>query len=161
MTLRIDVNDLDEDRLANEAMRAGVYDAFIDPIIDAADNFQKESPVGATGDLKRAWDVSHPGVSNVTFEVEAEITNDAPAALFRIAGRGPGKLPPFIPIYRWAVSQGIPEKTHAIRRTIAKKGTRRWQRGKNWVGVRNDGTVIPGGKTDRLEQEIINRLKRL
>jgi hypothetical protein len=121
---------------------------------------QKNSPRGATGLLKSGWDIEAPRKETCSLQINAKITNDAPNALYRIAGRGPGKLPPYQPIYQWASAKGFPEKAQAIRRNIAKHGTLRWRQKDNWVGINNDGSIIPGGRLWTLIQELKDNLNR-
>lgn len=141
----------DLEDIAREVMPE-LSDRFLDHWLDAVDEFQRNTPVGATGDLKRGWDIEDDLIDPFTYRVG--ISNNAPSALYRIAGRGPGRMPPHQPIYRWAASKGIEDKTYAIRRAIALKGTRRWIEKKNWVGINNDGSFIEGGRLLQIIEQI-------
>ena len=143
---------VDPNLLAEEAMDSGIRDTFVNGWIDAVDEFQQNTPVGATGDLKRGWDIQDKSLASNVHQVT--ISNVADNALYRIAGRGPGRMPPHEPIYRWAVKKGIEDKTYVIRRAIARKGTRRWIEKKNWVGINNDGSFISNGRLLQIVEEI-------
>ena len=56
--------------------------------------------------------------------------NDVEAEVILERGRKPGKLPPANAFKRWLNLAGIPaDKSYIIRRAIARRGTKQWQRG--------------------------------
>ena len=69
---------VNEDQLSSEVMDA-ISDVFVDRWIDAVDEFQQNTPVGATGDLIRGWDISDRRLSPKKHQVE--ISNNADKAL--------------------------------------------------------------------------------
>jgi hypothetical protein len=144
--------------LANAVMRKGLYDAYVDKLLDAVEEFQNNSPRGATGDLAAEWDLQAPRKEACSFQINARIINNAPNSLFRIAGRVPGKLPPIEAIAPWAKMHGL--NPFMVARGIAKRGTQRWRERENWVGIWTDGSLIPGGRLEQLQQEIISELGR-
>lgn len=142
--------------------RKKVNEIFNKHALDAADELQRLSPVGATGDLKRGWDVIPARRSPIGFEVTVPIVNNAPNALNRIVGRGPGKFPPEAPIAAWVDAKGIDKKAiFPIRRAIATKGTKRWRDGKNFAGLDRDGKPLPGSPIKRAEAKIAAELQNL
>ncbi len=147
---------INKDQLASEVMDE-ISEVFVDGWIDATDEFQRNTPVGATGNLIRGWDISDRRLSPNQHQVI--ISNNADNALYRIAGRGPGKMPRHKPIYRWAASKGIEDRTYAIRRSIALKGTKRWIEKKNWVGINNDGSIMNNGRIIEVVKNIQQELK--
>ncbi len=149
---------INEDELASEVLDE-LEPIFVDRWLDAVDEFQQNTPVGATGDLKRGWDISDRRLS--PYQHEVTISNNTDKALYRIAGRGPGKMPPHEPIYEWAVSKGIEDKTYAIRKAIALNGTRRWVEKKNWVGINNDGSIMDNGRIMEVVKQIEQELEQL
>jgi hypothetical protein len=147
--------------IASEVMKRGLYDAYIDALLDLADEFQQNSPVGATKELKGSWDVTRPKKQAVTFQIDASITNNSERAGNRIAGRSPGAAPPIEPLTDWVIAKGIatePKRARSISFAIAKKiareGTERHQEGNNWVGISSDGQRISGGRLEIAEREI-------
>lgn len=162
LRLRVSVN---EGLIAKQVMKQGLYDAFVGGMLDAAQEFQEGSPVGATGDLKAGWDISSPRKESVTFDINASIVNYSQAAKNRIAGRAPGTPPPVSPLVDWVIAKGLasnPKKAlgiaFAIRNKIAKQGTDRHIAQNNWVGIRSDGSRIPGGRLEQVEAAIAKRL---
>ena len=151
--------------LASEVMRKGVYDAYTDALLDAADEFQKGSPVGATKQLKSSWQVQNsPRQVAFGFEVTSNIINTSEAARNRIAGRPPGTPPPVQPLVDWVEAKGIAVGSSArsiafaIRAKIAREGTERYKAGNNWVGINNKGDRIPGGRLEQIEREIADKI---
>lgn len=155
--------------LADAILKSKVYDTYTDALLDAAQEFQENSPVGSTGDLKAGWSVQNsPKKLAFGFEIRSNITNNSSAAINRIAGRAPGSPPPVQPLVDWTIAKGLatnPKKAlgiaFAIRNKIAKKGTDRYINKDNWVGINPDGSRIPGGRLDMLESAIRLRLTSL
>ncbi len=151
--------------IASEVMKRKLYDVYIDALLDAADEFQQNSPVGATGELKSSWDVTRPKKQAVTFQIDASITNTSERAGNRIAGRAPGAAPPIEPLQDWVIAKGIatePKRARAISfaiaRKIAREGTQRHKAGDNWVGIRSDGTRIDNGRLEQIEKAIADKI---
>ena len=149
--------DFIQEVFANPVLRQANEDA----LLLEAEYLQANTPIGATGELKASWDVLPPTKSAVGLSLESAIVNEAENALFRGAGRGPGKSPPIEPIRRWAALRlGDPALAYAVARKIAREGTNRWQSGTNWIGLRNDGSVIPGGRVDTMQMRIENFIQQ-
>lgn len=153
--------------LASEVMRKGVYDVYTDALLDAAAEFQANSPVGSTRALKESWDVQNsPKKEAVTFTVKSNIINTSDRAVNRIAGRPPGTPPPVEPLVDWVMAKGLASEAKkargiafAIRNKIAKQGTERYKDGDNWVGIDHKGDRISGGRLEQIEQDIAQKLK--
>lgn len=170
LKLKIVIN---EGAIASQVMRQSLYDTYVDGLLDIANEFQQNSPVGASSKLKSEWNVTRPKKEAVTFNIKASITNNSTAAGNRIAGRGPGALPPIgnlsdpeSGLLPWVVSKGLATNrakalgiAFAIRNKIAKEGTERYKRRNNWVGIRSDGSRIPGGRIEQAEKELAARIK--
>lgn len=125
--------------------------------LDQAQEFQEESPVGATGDLRRGWDVipSHK-LPNFGSYLSFGIVNRADRSINRIGGREPGAMPPIEPIKAWAAAVlGDPDAAFPVAKKIARKGTNRYIAGDNWVGIDYRGEPIPGGKVDRYRDRLL------
>ena len=151
--------------LASEVMRKGVYDVYTDALLDAADEFQKGSPIGATKQLKSSWDVQNsPRQVAFGFEVRSNIVNTSEAAKNRIAGRPPGTPPKIQPLVDWVEAKGIATGSSArsiafaIRTKIQNEGTERYKAGNNWVGINHKGDRIPGGRLEQIEREIADKI---
>lgn len=124
-------------------------------LVGISDRLGEEYQMALENALQRAvWDLeanSPRGVSSTglaeswRYEIDGSglyltgrILNDAPNSLFRMIGRGPGRMPPYwegTSIERWATSVGMP--AYALAKQIAEKGTARWRRGSNILGWRN------------------------
>lgn len=142
--------------------RKQVNEIFNKHMLDAADQLQKMSPVGATGQLKRGWDVIPARRISSSYETQVTITNSAPAAVNRIAGRAPGKFPPDAPVRAWVKAKGIDEKkTFVIRRAIARRGTKRWRDRQNFAGFDTKGNPLPGSPVKVAEAKIQAELDAL
>jgi hypothetical protein len=154
-------NKLSQD-LANALIDNREFRRRVDDFaLDEADWMQQNSPVGATGGLKEGWDViparrQAPTVATMQFS----IINTADKSNYRIAGRGPGKLPEIEPIEAWAlVVLGDIGAAWGVAKGIAARGTKRWQDKTNWVGIDNQGNVIPDGRIDTLSDRMNEYLK--
>lgn len=137
-----------------KVFRARIQDVLDDEALNLAERLQQESPVGASKGLRDGWDVQPSRLS-------VKVTNSSPAALFRIRGRGPGKFPPFgpnSPLAKWAAIYGIPP--FLVARKIARKGTKRWQDGKNFAGIDNAGNPVRGGLIDEATKRIADRIRK-
>jgi hypothetical protein len=132
--------------------------AFESAILDIADEYQQNSPVGASGLLKSSWDVDVT-VSDTGFT--GIITNTAPASRYRGLGRGAGRFPPLQPLVEWVQAKGIAtEEKQAKRvafligRKISREGTNRYKFNQNPFYLDRNGS-----KTVELQTKFINRLK--
>ncbi len=171
LRMRVTVNP---GRLASQVMKKGLYDAYIDSLLEVTQEFQEKSPIGASRQLIEGWDITSPRKESVTFDINASIVNTAPNARNRIGGR-PGGTPPPIGevggkegLLPWVMAKGIatnPKKARgiafAIRRKIMNEGTERFKAKDNWVGIDHRGKRIPGGRLERAEKEIADKLKKL
>lgn len=159
----------------NQIAKSGFYDAFTDELLDLAQEFQENSPIGATEQLISGWDVqSTPRKIPYGFEVRSNITNNSDRAENRIAGREPGGMPPIgnlenpeSGILPWVVAKGIetnPKKArsvaYAIAMSIKERGTQRYRDQDNWVGIDHHGKRIPGGRLEQAELAIADKLTR-
>lgn len=157
----------DPKRLGDDLM-AELRDAFDEELINIADELQQASPEAASGSLKAGWDVTASARRRNLIEIQGSITNSAEAALFRIVGRGPGKLPPPQPIEDWVevkLNISDPKQRRGvaflIRRKIGQQGTEAYRARDNFAGLRVDGSFIPGGILDQGEQRIRARLQAI
>lgn len=152
--------------LAQEAMRQGLYDAYVDELLDAADLFQQESYVGVTKELKSGWDVIAPRRESVSFQVNASIINTSDRATNRVAGRGPGKMSPVNKLKEWVQFKGIASGKQAlgvafaIAKTHAKKGSVRFRTQENFLDLNPDGTVKPSGRIEQMQATIEQNLAK-
>ncbi|ELS01164.1 hypothetical protein Xen7305DRAFT_00008660 [Xenococcus sp. PCC 7305] len=152
--------------LADQAMKQGLYDAYVDELLDVADEWQQESYVGATKDLKGGWDVIAPRRGSSTFAINAVIINTSDRAINRVAGRGPGATPPIAPLEDWVKAKGIASGKRAlgvaiaISKTIAKRGTRRYQNQENFLDLNLDGTPKPGARIEQAQKTITQNLSK-
>ena len=145
------------DEVANQARSI-----FVDEMLTAAEELQRLSPVGATGDLQRGWDVTQPRRSPVSFEIAGSVANAAPNALNRIVGRGPGTPPPIAPLKAWVAAKGLPAGVaYAVAKKIAKEGTDRWRSQSNFAGLTRLGKVTADSPIYAAQQRIAERIKRL
>lgn len=138
-----------------------------DEILNLADELQRNSPVGATGDLKRGWDVIVSKRRVNSLQIRGSVVNRADNAIFRVVGRGPGKQPPIEPIGRWVqVVLGVQGNqargvAFVIARKIAQQGTDRWKTQENILGKNRDGTYQQNSPINRAKRRIIERLNQL
>ncbi|MEN9566226.1 MAG: hypothetical protein RLZZ69_1422 [Cyanobacteriota bacterium] len=152
--------------LADQVVKSGLYERYSDALLDIAEEFQVNSPVGATRQLKSSWDVQNsPKAVAWGFEVRSNIINTSDRALNRIAGRPSGTPPPVEPLINWVKAKGIESDTKkakgvafAIAKKIAKKGTDRHVAKKNWVGIDDKGNRISGGRLEELEEALAAKL---
>ena len=152
--------------LADQVMKSSLYDAYTDALLDLAQEFQDNSPIGASRMLVEGWDVQNsPKRVAWGFEVKSNITNSAGNARNRIGGRPGGTPPPIQPLTDWVMAKGIaanPNKARgiafAIRRKIANEGTERFKAKDNWVGIDHLGKRIPGGRLEEAEKAIAQKL---
>ncbi len=166
--LRLKVN-VNPGYIADRILKSKVYDTYTDCLLELAQEFQENSPVGASGQLKASWDVQNtPKRVAWGFEVKSNIVNTSERAINRIGGRAPGAPPPVTPLQEWVIAKGIesnPKKARgiafAIRRKIMNEGTERYKKRENWVGIDNKGKRIPGGRLEQAEKEIAARLDML
>lgn len=128
-------------RLANLGDELGSQIRAIsnDWALDLAQELQEKSPRGATLDLASGWDVIPAARRRNTLDVRISIVNSEETAVFRVAGRGPGRPPPIEPIRQWAAIKGL--NPFAVARKIANEGTERFKTGENFMGLNQDGTL--------------------
>lgn len=147
--------------------RKQVNEIFNKHSLDAVDELQRNSPVGATGELKSGWDIIPARRRSSSFEVAINISNTAPNAINRIVGRGPGKFPPEAPVLAWVQKVIKPEARKAkgiafvIRRKIAREGTKRWKAKQNFAGLDLKGRPLPGSPIAKAEARIAAELNQL
>lgn len=140
-----------------------IYD---DEALDLADELQRESPVGATGELRAGWDVI-PARRQIG-SIRSSVVNTSDNAFFRIVGRGPGKMPPVEPIDDWvrAKAPGLSDserrsRVFLVRRKISLKGTERWREQDNVLGLKRGQTPDQSPKVQETRQKIIDRVNQI
>ena len=143
-----------------------ILDIFDTAMLDLADELQRKSPVGASKELIQGWDVIPAKRLANGLDIKGSVVINAEAAYFRIVGRGPGKAPPIDKdkIGRWVAvkfSGDIRSIAFAIARKIALKGTDRWIKQENILGLNRDGTFQQGSIVDKAKQEIIEKCKAI
>ena len=144
------------------AQNRTIYD---DELLDLADELQRESPVGATGDLKAGWTVV-PSRRRIG-EITSSVVNTADDAFFRIVGRGPGKMPPEEPIDAWVRSKGggsesdRRRRVFLIRRKIAREGTDRWRNQDNILGLKRGEGINQSDKVQKTRDRIVRRVNAI
>lgn len=139
-----------------EKFRSQIKGAIEDTALELGSDLQQASPEGATGDLKRGWDVQ------IKSDLSLQITNSADNALFRIRGRKSGKLPPWGPgseLAAWAEKYDIPP--FLLARAIARSGTQRFRDKKNFAGINPDGSAQRGGIIDQASKRLADRLRKI
>ena len=147
--------------------RKRINEIFNKHALDAADKLQQNSPVGATGDLSKGWDIIPARRQSSSFDVSVNVINNVPNALNRIVGRAPGKFPPEAPILAWVQKKLKPEPKRAkgiafvIRRKIAREGTQRWKAKQNFAGLDLKGKPLPGSPIAKAEAKIAAELNQL
>lgn len=139
-----------------------IADVFDDELLNLADQLQQQSPIGATLELKKGWDVKPSEITPDT--VKASVLNSAPNALQRIAGKKAGgrfdDYKPGSDIARWAILKGIP--AFLVARKIFRFGTDRYISGENIAGIDKDtGKIIEGGAIAQAARRIRFRLKKI
>ena len=132
-----------------------------DFLLEEAQYYQENSPVGATGKLKESWEVVPSRKTSNTYSyVTFTITNESERAVNRIGGREPGKMPPLEPIKAWALAVlGDPDAAYPVAKKIAREGTERYKQGRNWVGIDYRGNTIPGGRVDTFAKRLLEYIK--
>jgi len=139
-----------------QGFRGQVRGAIEDTALELGSDLQEASPEGATGDLKRGWDVQ------IKSDLSLLITNSADNALFRIRGRKAGKMPPWgkgSDLAAWAAKYDIPP--FLLARAIARNGTQRFRDQKNFAGIKPDGSAQKGGIIDQASKRLADRLRRI
>lgn len=166
MDLRITF-DFDLEYSVQEYQRQ-IRAAFDDELLDIADELQRTSPVGATGELKAGWDVIPTQKVRGLLDVKASIVNNADAAGNRIFGRGPGKFPPISPIQDWVEAKlNVPDEKKAkavaflVARKIAAVGTLTYVTKKNFAGLNADGSFQADSPLAKAEARIQKRLSQI
>ncbi|MEM1426265.1 MAG: HK97 gp10 family phage protein [Cyanobacteria bacterium P01_H01_bin.130] len=145
-----------------------VRDRILDAGLELAEELQRNSPVGATGALRRGWSVTQPRKSTAGFSVGMSIVNETPDALQRIAGSPPGTNADLKSLTQWVKAKGIARGTAArwvavrIRRNIYERGTGRWRDGGNQqLGIGRRGEALKGGVVDRAVERLAEEISRM
>lgn len=154
--------------LLRDKIAKQVRQKFIDVGLDLADELQRRSPVGATGELRRGWDVKQPRKASFSFEISMSVTNSAPDALQRIAGSPPGTRADLVQLSQWVASKNIARGRAAkriallIAQKIHRLGTDRWIDGGNQeLGIDRQGKIIKGGLVDQYIQRLADELNKM
>lgn len=140
--------------------------------LELADELQQASPEGATGGLKKGWDVIASSRRRNTLDVRFAVVNKTPASLYRAIGRGPGRIPPFdegSAIDQWVRKvQGISDpkerksRRFLIARGIARRGTKRWRDKDNILGLDPvTGQYMSGSPVLKKRDEAIARIQSI
>lgn len=157
-----DVSRLSEDIARIVANNKELRNKIDDFLLEEAQYYQENSPVGATGELKSSWDVipsrkAPSAYSYVTFA----IVNNSERAINRIGGREPGKMPPPDSLKAWALAVlGDANAAYPVAKKIAREGTERYKQGANWVGSDYRGGIIPNGRIDTFAKRLIEYIKQ-
>jgi hypothetical protein len=160
--IRVKVN---QKILGTQLANSPIKEAHINSLLDVAGELQSNTPVGATGRLKASWDVEFQEVligSSIQFT--AQIVNRAEYAQYGIIGRGPGKLPPMQPIVDWVTAKGSSNPVRdawKVRVGIAKRGTIRWRKNDNWVGLNRDGSIKPDSPLRKWKDKFKERIGKV
>lgn len=107
-------------------------------ILELLDYLEAQSYRGVSEDsesLRKGWTFSLQKIPKSELAL-AVIRNTAPASLFRVTGRGPGKRPPAAagtPLANWALSKGL--NPYILASAIAARGTQRWRDNNNFLGI--------------------------
>jgi len=107
---------------------------------------------GVSGDLANSW-------QRRTRVFGFEITSTDPAARWKIAGRGPGKMPPLAKIKAWALSKGL--APYAVAKRIAERGTERWRTEKNILNMSREGKLRKPNLFEDARLRITRRVSQL
>ena len=152
----------------SEFWQAQVRDVFNRNADRAVEELRSGSPVGATRQLQEGWQSTPARKSGNVSEVSVKITNTAPNAYYRIAGRGPGGFPPSAPIEAWVRAKSLASgekevrsRAFLIRRKIAREGTERWKAKRNWAGLLIGGKFAADSPVAKAENRIRKELKKL
>jgi len=141
--------------------RQKIANILNEEILATAIELEQASPVGASSDLVKSWDIQ-PATSSSLIGI---ISNKAPNAFFRIVGRGPGKFVPWGKgslLEKWARLKGIP--AYVVSRKIAEEGTERFKQGASGNILKADpltGKLTPASPIKKAERRITLRLKKL
>jgi hypothetical protein len=126
--------------------------AFESALIDLAIKLESDSPVGATGQFKRSWDVD---TSPTEMGMKGTLKNIDPIGRWKAIGRGPGRMPPFgegSPLRAWVLSKGMsPGASFAIARKISLVGTERWRKQENVIGATRNNEIPPEKQQEYLD----------
>ena len=123
----------------NKSLNRQYRDALDTALLEAVNYLQINSPKGASSpgeSLAGNWDIVLSRKERNQLVAEGGIVNNSTNAFNRIAGRPPGKFPPYgegTPLERWARIKGIPP--FLLARKIAQEGTERFRTGKNVMGI--------------------------
>ena len=127
-----------------------------------ARQLEDESPVGATGQLKRGWLVALKGRKGTV-----ALVNVAENSLQRVVGRGPGgsfSRREIASLARWAEvvlgvsSQDSTSTAYAIAHRIKAVGTLRWQSRENILHLQRNGRLRPSSPALKTRDAIVKRL---
>jgi hypothetical protein len=138
------------------SLEAKIKKAVESAILDIAEQYQRDSPVGATGLLKSSWDVEVFGDNN---SITGIISNTATSSKYRGLGRDKGGFPPLSPLVQWVKAKIEPDEKKAkaiaflIGRKIANEGTDRYKKNENPFMLERTGQ-----KTVQLKQLFLERL---
>jgi len=146
-----------------EKLKSQLIDIVDDEFLKAVADLQRNSAIGATGDLKRGWDIS--GTSLQSGELVCLVSNSADNALNRLEGRKSGRQPPSSALEKWVAfklklsGKELKSVAFLIARKIGKEGTERSKR--NFKQFLVDGTPAKNSAVDRAITRIQRRLDKL
>lgn len=121
-----------------QSLNAAYRRALEIAVLELLDYLEGVSPRGVSQEsesLRGNWTFAIQRTRGA-FLADAIIQNDADNSLFRVIGRGPGKMPPHrqgSDLERWATAKGLP--AFLVAKTIAQKGTQRWRDNDNILGI--------------------------
>lgn len=154
--VRLSPGSLDPIALGDAILGSPEFREAIDDFAyEQIDYLWSNSPVGATEEVRQGWEYIPVKKGLSQLQLEFSIINTSSHALWGIPGRGPGGKPPIDPLRAWRIAVGArPGFEWYLQERIAREGTRRWQSGENWVGINNDGSIIPGGWYDTMKERL-------
>lgn len=132
--------------------QSGIRAIYNEESKDLLNLLQRESYRGVSGKLAQSW-----RIQTKTFSFK--VWSDDPAAQYKIAGRGPGKMPPIKAIAPWADAKGISAWAVAI--SIGRRGTERWRTQQNFLNMKRDGKLKKPNPFDNTRLTIMRRVSRL
>lgn len=154
-------------RLALErSIRDRTTQIFNDAASEAVEALQRDTPVGATGELRGGWRVIPARRSTVGFDTTVVVQNTADRAYNRLFGRPPGTPPPIAPLERWVEAKRPEIKTprtvaRAIAIKIGKLGTERYQENQPVLGINRNLSYQYDSPVAEAQRRINFELKKL
>jgi hypothetical protein len=132
--------------------QAGIRKIYSEEGHKLRDRLKMESYKGVSSELANSWRV-------VVKVYNFNVFSDDEKARWKIAGRGPGKMPPIKAITPWATAKGISPWALAI--SIARRGTQRWRDQKNFLNMDRQGKIRKPNPMEDTRLTIMRRVSKL